>query len=156
MIRQVVQMASIWKDARNGTYLIKFHYDGRRYTRSCQTEKESDASRLKALVEGTLIDDSSSSRAHGKERTDNASTGWIDSTPVPACPGPPSRNGLVTEDSLPQGWPRRIRQAAPRLVTARVYRAIRGGETEQSRDAGNHPARRPRVRSGKDPEKMYR
>jgi integrase len=47
-------MASVWKDTRNGTYLIKFHYGGQCYTRSCQTEKENEAHRLKALVDETL------------------------------------------------------------------------------------------------------
>ncbi|MGO8746706.1 MAG: tyrosine-type recombinase/integrase [Thermoguttaceae bacterium] len=47
-------MASIWKDARNGNYLIKFHYGGQRYTRSCQTDKETAAHRTKTRVEETI------------------------------------------------------------------------------------------------------
>lgn len=47
-------MASIWKDARSGTYLIKFHFGGQRFSRSCQTDREGEAKRVKALAEETL------------------------------------------------------------------------------------------------------
>lgn len=47
-------MASIWPDSRTGTYLIKFHYGGRRFTRSCQTDKERQAATVKTLVEETI------------------------------------------------------------------------------------------------------
>ena len=47
-------MASIWRDSRNGNFLIKFHYASKRYTRSCETKKESDAKRIKSAVEETV------------------------------------------------------------------------------------------------------
>ena len=47
-------MASIWLDPRTNKYLIKFHFGGRRFTRSCQTQKEGAAKLLKASVEETI------------------------------------------------------------------------------------------------------
>ena len=41
-------MASIWLDPRTDNYLIKFHFGGKRFTRSCQTQKEGAAKLLKA------------------------------------------------------------------------------------------------------------
>lgn len=47
-------VASIWRDARSGNFLIKFHFAGKRYTRSCETPKEKDANGIKAAVEETV------------------------------------------------------------------------------------------------------
>ena len=47
-------MASIWLDPRTNNFLIKFHFGGRRFTRSCQTQKEGAAKLLKAGVEETV------------------------------------------------------------------------------------------------------
>ena len=47
-------MASIWLDPRTDNYLIKFHFGGKRFTRSCQTQKEGAANLLKARVEETI------------------------------------------------------------------------------------------------------
>lgn len=47
-------MASIWLDSRTDNYLIKFHFGGKRFTRSCQTQKERAAILLKANVEETI------------------------------------------------------------------------------------------------------
>jgi len=44
-------MASIWADERSGNWLVQFCYGGKRYCRSCETQKESDAWRIKAAVE---------------------------------------------------------------------------------------------------------
>ena len=47
-------MASIWQDGRSGNWLIQFCFAGKRYTRSCETQKEKDANSIKAAVEETL------------------------------------------------------------------------------------------------------
>ena len=47
-------MASIWKDSRSGNFLIKFHFASKRFTRSCESQKEKDAKGIKAAVEETL------------------------------------------------------------------------------------------------------
>jgi integrase len=47
-------VASIWRDSRSGNFLIKFHFAGKRYTRSCETQKEKDAKSIKVAVEETI------------------------------------------------------------------------------------------------------
>lgn len=44
-------MASIWTDARNGNWLIKFRVGGKAFCRSCETTQEKEARRIKAIVE---------------------------------------------------------------------------------------------------------
>jgi len=52
-IRRAV-MASIWQDKRSQNWLIQFCYGGERFCRSCDTQKEGDAKRMKAAVEEVI------------------------------------------------------------------------------------------------------
>ncbi len=47
-------MASIWQNKSSRNWLIQFCYGGERYCRSCDTQKEGDAKRIKAAVEEVI------------------------------------------------------------------------------------------------------